>query len=258
MFGSAENMNTFFTYLSWVEFVAFSFLITFAFSTQKMIIRILVFLASFTLLGGVYAMLGQLLNLNMLFVNYIILILFLLFVVLLLIQQPTQRPTKYKVAPKNPIDHIVSGKITNENQLRLFYEEQGKENFSYETFVRTTLSVARDTLDGEKWKQVNAFLEPIVLEFQEQQPFNELLKGQEKDMIQQIYRLTKLSDFPNRESVMFHLKSLVDTIHERDQKLQTEKKRNFQSLNLSIIGLILTIILSSISICIGLFGWSLK
>ena len=53
MFGSAENMNTFFTYLSWVEFVAFSFLITFAFSTQKMIIRILVFLASFTLLGGV-------------------------------------------------------------------------------------------------------------------------------------------------------------------------------------------------------------
>lgn len=76
MFGSAENMNTFFTYLSWVEFVAFSFLITFTFSTQKMIIRILVFLASFTLLGGVYAMLGQLLNLNMLFVNYIILILF--------------------------------------------------------------------------------------------------------------------------------------------------------------------------------------
>ena len=106
-------------------------------------------------------------------------------------------------------------------------------------------------------KQVNAFLEPIVLEFQEQQPFNELLKGQEKDMIQQIYRLTKLSDFPNRESVMFHLKSLVDTIHERDQKLQAEKKRNSQSLNLSIIGLILTIILSSISICIGLFGWSL-
>lgn len=258
MFGSAESMNTFFTYLSWVEFVVFSFLITFAFSTQKMIIRILVFLASFTLLGGVYAMLGRLLNLNMLFVNYIILIIFLLFVVLLLIQQPSQLPTKNKVAPKNPIDHIVSGKITNESQLRLFYEEQGKENFSYETFVRTTLSVARDTLDGEKWKQVNAFLEPIVLEFQEQQPFNELLKGQEKDRIQQIYRLTKLSDFPNRESVMFHLKSLVDIIHERDQKLQAEKKRNSQSLNLSIIGLILTIILSSISICIGLFGWSLK
>ena len=31
MFGSAESMNTFFTYLSWVEFVVFSFLITFAF-----------------------------------------------------------------------------------------------------------------------------------------------------------------------------------------------------------------------------------
>lgn len=203
-------------------------------------------------------MLERLFGLNMLSVNYIILIFFLLFVALLLTQQPSKLPTNNKAVPKIPIDHIVSGKITNESQLRLFYEEQRKENFSYETFVRTTLSIARDTLDDKKWKLVNDFLEPIVLEFQEQQPFNELLKGQEKDMIQQIYRLTKLSDFPNRESVMFHLKSLVDKIHEREQSLQLEKKRNSQSLNLSIIGLILTIILSSISICISLFGWSLK
>ena len=52
MFYSAESMNTFYTYLSWVEFVVFSFLITFAFSEQKVIIRIQVFLVSFTLLGG--------------------------------------------------------------------------------------------------------------------------------------------------------------------------------------------------------------
>lgn len=102
---------------------------------------------------------------------------------------------------------------------------------------------------------VSGLLEPIVLEFQEQQPFNELLKGQEKEMIHQIYRLTNLSEFPNRESVIFHLNILVGTIHEREQVLQEEKKRNSQSLTMSTIGLILTIILSAISICIGLFEW---
>lgn len=93
IFYSAESMNTFLTYLSWVEFLVFSFLITFAFSDQKMIIRILIFLASATLLGGVYVMLGRLFELNMLFVNYIVLILFLLFVVLLLTQPSSQMQT---------------------------------------------------------------------------------------------------------------------------------------------------------------------
>jgi hypothetical protein len=177
---------------------------------------------------------------------------------MLLTQPSSQRPINNKTTPQNPVKHILSGRINKESQLRLFYEEQDKEKFSYDHFVRAALSYARETLDDEQWKKVNDLLEPIVLEFQEEQPFNELLKGQEKERIHQIYRLTKLSDFPNRESIIFHLKSLVDIIHEREQSLQAEKKRNSQSLNLSIIGLILTIILSSVSICIGLFGWSLE
>ena len=258
MLYSAESMKTFFTYLSWVEFLVFSFLFTFAFSEQKIIIRILVFWASVTLLGGGYMMLERLFGLNMLFVNYIILLFFLLFVALLLTHQPTQLPTNNKALPQNPIKDIVSGRIANESQLRLFYEEQENERCSYDLFVRASLSYARESLDDDQWKKVNDLLEPIILEFQKQQPFSKLLEGKEKEMIHQIYRLTNHSDFSNKESVLFHLKSLVDTIHEREQRLQAEKKRNSQSLNLSIIGLILTIILSSISICISLFGWSLK
>ena len=258
MFYSAESMNIFFTYLSWLEFLVVSFLITFAFSDQKMIIRILVFGASVTLLGGGYVMLERLVGLNMLVINYIVLILFLLFVTLLLTQPSSHLPISNKSTPQNPVKHIVSGRIKNESQLRVFYEEQEKERCSYETFVRAALSVARETLEDDQWRIVNDLLEPIVLEFQEQQPFSELLKGQEKEMIHQIYRLTKLSDFPNKEPIIFHLKSLVDIIHGREQDLQVEKKRNSQSLTLSIIGLILTIILSSISICISLFGWSIK
>lgn len=194
----------------------FSFLITFAFSDQKMIIRILIFLASATLLGGVYVMLGRLFELNMLFVNFIVLILFLLFVVLLLTQPSSQMPTSNKSTPQNPVKHIVSGRITNECQLRTFYNEQELDKCSYETFVRAALAYARENLDNDQWKLVSGLLEPIVLEFQEQQPFNELLKGQEKEMIHQIYRLTNLSGFPNRESVIFHLNILVGTIHERE------------------------------------------
>lgn len=255
MFYSADSMNTFFTYLSWVEFLVFSFLITFAFSDKRMIIRILVFLSSFTLLGGGYVMLERLFGLNMLFINCIVLLLFLLFVTLLLTQPSSQLPISNKSTPQNPVKHILSGRITNESQLRLFYEEQELDKCSFETFVRAALAYARETLDNDQWKLVSGLLEPIVLEFQEQQPFNELLKGQEKEMIHQIYRLTNLSEFPNRESVIFHLNILVGTIHEREQVLQEEKKRNSQSLTMSTIGLILTIILSAISICIGLFEW---
>lgn len=258
MFYSAESINTFFTYLSWAEFLVVSFLITFAFSDKIMIIRILVFCTSVTLLGGGYVMLERLFGLNMLFVNCIVLILFLLFVTLLLTQPSSQLPTSNKSTPPNPVKHIVSGRITNENQLKVFYEEQGLENCSYETFVRAALAYAREALDNDQWKLVSGLLEPIVLEFQEQQPFNELLKGQEKEMIHQIYRLTNLPGFQNRDSVIFHLNILVGTIYEREQNLQAEKKRNSQSLLMSIIGLILTIILSFISICIGLFGWSFK
>lgn len=203
-------------------------------------------------------MLERLFGLNMLFVNFIVLILFLLFVTLLLTQPSSQLPTSSKSTPQNPVKHIVSGRITNESQLKVFYEEQGLEKCSYETFVRAALAYAREALDNDHWLLVSGLLEPIVLKFQEQQPFNELLKGQEKEMIHQIYRLTNLSGFPNRESVIFHLNILVGTIHEREQNYQAEKKRNSQSLTMSIIGLILTIILSFISICIGLFGWSFK
>ena len=77
------------------------------------------------------------------------------------------------------------------------------------------------------------------------------------DTSEQIYRLANQSDNQNRESIIFQLKSLVDTIHEREQKLSAEERRNSQALTLSIVGLILTIILSSISICISLFGWSI-
>lgn len=250
-----ESINTFFTYLSWTEFFVFSFLITFAFNDQKMIIRILVFFASIILLGGGYVMLGRLFNLNMLFVNCIILLIFLLFVILILVSAASSLPINNKKTPKNPNPYIISGRISTKSQLRQFYNEQETENLSFETFVRSALSVARDTLDDNQWKIVNSFIEPIVLEFEEQQPFS-IIEGQEKDNLQQIYRLASQSDNQNRESIIFQLKSLVDTIHEREQKLNAEDRRNSQALTLSIIGLILTIILSSISICISLFGWS--
>lgn len=205
LFYSVESMKTFFTYLSWTEFLIFSFLITFAFNDQKMIIRILIFVATIILLGGVYIILGQIFGLNMLFVNYIILIFFLLFVALLLMQTPSQSSKTDKTVPANPIKHIIAGRITNESQLMLFFEEQKKENNSYETFVRSALSFARETLDNDQWEIVNNLLEPIVSEFHEQQPFSKLLKGQEKEMIHHIYRLTNLSAFPNKESVIFHI-----------------------------------------------------
>lgn len=253
---SPDSMNTFFTYLSWVEFLVFSFLLTFAFNDQKMIIRILVFFASIIFLGGGYVMLGRLFKLNMLFVNCIILLIFLLFVILILVSAASPLPIKNKKAPQNPNPYIISGRISTKSQLRQFYDEQETENLSFETFVRSALSVARDTLDDNQWQIVSSFIEPIVLEFEEQQPFS-IIEGQEKETLQQIYRLASQSDNQNRESIIFQLKSLVDTIHEREQKLNAEERRNSQALTLSIIGLILTIILSSISICISLFGWSL-
>lgn len=253
---STESMNAFFSYLSWAEFVVFSFLITFAFNDQKLIIRVLVFFASIILLGGGYVMLERLFNLNMLFINYIILFLFIAFVILILVSAASPLPINNKKTPKNPIPFIISSRITNKSQLRQFYDEQETENLSFETFVRGALSVARDTLDDDQWKIVSSFIEPIISEFEEQQPFSKI-DGQEKDTLQQIYRLANQYDNQNRDSIIFQLKSLVDTIYEKNQKLYDEEKRNSQALALSIIGLILTVILSSISICISLFGWSI-
>ena len=253
---SSDSMNTFFTYLSCTEFLVFSFLLTLAFNDQKMIIRILVFFASIILLGGGYVMLGRLFNLNMLFVNCIILLIFLLFVILILVSVASPLPINNKKTLPNPNPYIISGRISTKSQLRQFYNEQGTDILSFETFVRSALSVARDTLDDNQWQTVSSFLEPIVFEFEEQQPFS-IIEGQEKEALQQIYRLANQSDNQNRESIIFQLKSLVDTIHEREQKLSAEERRNSQALTLSIVGLILTIILSSISICISLFGWSI-
>lgn len=253
---STESMNAFFSYLSWAEFVVFSFLITFAFNDQKLIIRVLVFFASIILLGGGYVMLERLFNLNMLFINYIILFLFIAFVILILVSAASPLPINNKKTPKNPIPFIISSRITNKSQLRQFYDEQETENLSFETFVRGALSVARDTLDDDQWKIVSSIIEPIISELEEQQPFSKI-DGQEKDTLQQIYRLANQYDNQNRDSIIFQLKSLVDTIYEKNRKLYDEEKRNSQALALSIIGLILTVILSSISICISLFGWSI-
>ena len=252
IFCSAENMNTFLTYLSWVEIFVFSFLISLGFNDQKMIIRILVFFASIILLGGGYFILGRLSNLNMLYVNSIIVLLFLLFVFVII---ASPKLNNDPIIPKNPNPYIINGRITTKNQLRLFYEEQTAGNYDFETFVKSALSVARDTLNDDQWQLVKSLLEPIVLEFEEHQPFSKI-EGQEKETLQDIYRLT--SDYEKiKEPIFVQLKSLVDTIYKKDQKLYAEEKRNSQALTLSIVGLILTIILSSISICISLFGWKI-
>ena len=134
---SPESITTFFSYLSWVEFLVFSFLITFAFNDQKIIIRILIFFASIILLGGGYVMLERLFNLNMLLVNCLILLLFLLFVILILVSAAPSLPSNKK-APQNPNPHIISGRISTKSQLRQFYDEQETKDLSFETFVRGT------------------------------------------------------------------------------------------------------------------------
>lgn len=257
LYFSTDTINAFLTNVSWMEFFSSSILIAFAFDKQKVIIMWLVFFASLIILGGSYLILERVFRLNMLYVNCLILFLFINFVILLFSGASSPLPQKANPSPKNPLPLLVSGRITSKEQLKQFYDDQKLENVTFENYVRATLSLARESLDDNQWGIARDLLQPIVNEFEDQQPFS-LINGQEKESLQQIYLLVNQTGFRNKESIVYHLKRLADEIFQKNQRFEIEEKKNSQALTLSIIGLIITIILSSVSICISLFGWSIR
>lgn len=222
---------------------------------QKTIVKILSGLILITIMFFLYWAISYFKFFDILYVDYFV-FLILLNVVILYIVSPTEtgigQPAEFKL--KNPVTNIVKGRLSSEFQLRIFYEDYYRNITSYNNFLRTILSIGRDELSDENWNKVNSLIEPILLDLEEKEPFSKIT-GKEKESINNLYNLF-LDNYrgKNKEVYLLQLRDLVDSIYERQRLLEDEERKNKQAYNLSLIGLLLTIILSLLSIMISIFN----
>lgn len=189
---------------------------------------------------------------DILYIDYFI-FLILFNVIILFIVSPSdtsiRQPSELKL--KSPINNIVKGRLTTEFQLRIFYEDFYSNITSYNNFLRTILSIGRDELSDENWNKVNSLIEPILLSLEEKEPFSKIT-GKEKESINNLYNLFSNNLRENKDVYLLQLRDLVDSICERQRQLECEERKNKQAYNLSLVGLLLTIILSLVSILISI------
>ena len=99
----------------------------------------------------------------------------------------------------------------------------------------------------ERCQKVYSVVKPI-LEEEKEVEYLMNVTGKERDSLMFLHNSSKKLDVSKQEAVIRHLSIIADSIIITKNKLTEENNRNTQSLTLSMIGIILTILFSLLSL----------
>lgn len=246
---------------TWLSFIIISLFISLQLDKIKSYIRVFVGIGTFIVLAAGYLICINFFPSITTYIHIIMTIIFVCFVLIIFLTTNTQKiiPQTEKLATSNsnPTNLIINGRIRNEEQLKIFYDNLGDVPYSFRTYVCAIYDLcARDKdMKEDDWLKIEGLTYPIVIREREKAIFSDI-KGNERECIQTIYDLCSNSDMVDKNRVIDNLKSTYKSIIENQKRFEIEQKRNNQALFISWIGVILTVILSVLSILISLYDVS--
>lgn len=249
---------------SWVGFFFISMSIAWLFNKQPVIIKFcisIIIIVSFLLL---YSLLAESKPNAIPYVNalgagilcsYVICFIFLIFASIFS-KKKTDEKTEKK-SPDDPqylINYIYQGRYVSRDDLFRFYTNYTSQKDTFIDLLNAICDVCADSIKNDslssqtkdKCQKVNSIVKPILDEEKEVEYLMNVT-GKERASLLLLHKFSKELDESKHESALHHLALIADFIISTQKGLIDENKRNTQSLTISIVGILLTILFSLLS-----------
>lgn len=249
---------------SWVGFFCISMSMAWLFNKQPVIIKFcisIIIIVSFLLL---YSLLAENKPNAIPYVNalgvgilcsYVICIMFLIYTSIF-----SAKKTDKKIEKKSPddpqylINYIYLGRYVSRDELFRFYTNYTSKKDTFIDLLNAICDVCTDSMKNDslssqtkdKCQKVYSIVKPILDEEKEVEYLMNVT-GKERASLLLLHKFSNDLDESKHKSAIHHLALIADFIISTQKSLVDENKRNTQSLTISIVGILLTILFSLFS-----------
>lgn len=246
---------------SWVGFFILSIFIACCFNKQPSIIKMLVVIIIIVFLLIVYAIIANRAPSNIPYINALGNGVFSSFWVCVVyaclptnkVQVESSKKSKLE-DPAYLIQAIYNGRYKSRNDLYRFYTNYTSKKDNFIDLLNVICDVCLESANNEnlsstvkeKCNKVYSIVSPILDE-EKEVDYLMNVRGKERDSLLSLYKLSNMLETHNRESAIQHISLIADYIVATQEKLADENRRNTQSLTISIVGILLTIVFSLLS-----------
>ena len=250
-----------YTVCSWIGIFIFSVMITWCFNTQPNIVRSCITILISMLFLFLYTTLARTKPNVISYINAFGLAIFVSFIICFIYIFPfssknSNEKTQNKELdkPQNLIIAIYQGRYNTRNDLFRFYTNYTSKKDTFIDLLNVICEVCIESINNqdlsqiiERCQKVYSIVKPI-LEEEKDVEYLMNVTGKERDSLMFLHNSSKKLDVSKQEAVIRHLSIIADSIIITKNKLTEENNRNTQSLTLSMIGIILTILFSLLSL----------
>ena len=251
-----------YTVCSWIGIFIFSVMITRCFNAQPNIVRFCITILILGLFLFLYTTLARTKPNVISYMNAFGLAIFVSFIICLICIFPfssknSNEKTQNKELdkPQSLIIAIYQGRYNTRNDLFRFYTNYTSKKDTFIDLLNVICEVCIESINNqdlsqiikERCQKVYSVVKPI-LEEEKEVEYLMNVTGKERDSLMFLHNSSKKLDVSKQEAVIRHLSIIADSIIITKNKLTEENNRNTQSLTLSMIGIILTILFSLLSL----------
>lgn len=251
-----------YTVCSWIGIFIFSVMITWCFNAQPNIVRFCITILILGLFLFLYTTLARTKPNVISYMNALGLATFVSFIICFIYIFPfssknSNEKTQNKELdkPQSLIIAIYQGRYNTRNDLFRFYTNYTSKKDTFIDLLNVICEVCIESINNqdlsqiikERCQKVYSVVKPI-LEEEKEVEYLMNVTGKERDSLMFLHNSSKKLDVSKQEAVIRHLSIIADSIIITKNKLTEENNRNTQSLTLSMIGIILTILFSLLSL----------
>lgn len=251
-----------YTVCSWIGIFIFSVMITWCFNAQPNIVRFCITILILGLFLFLYTTLARTKPNVISYMNAFGLAIFVPFIICFIYIFPfssknSNEKTQNKELdkPQSLIIAIYQGRYNTRNDLFRFYTNYTSKKDTFIDLLNVICEVCIESINNqdlsqiikERCQKVYSVVKPI-LEEEKEVEYLMNVTGKERDSLMYLHNSSKKLDVSKQEAVIRHLSIIADSIIITKNKLTEENNRNTQSLTLSMIGIILTILFSLLSL----------
>ena len=251
-----------YTVCSWIGIFIFSVMITWCFNAQPNIVRFCITILILGLFLFLYTTLARTKPNVISYINAFGLAILVSFIICFIYIFPfssknSNEKTQNKELdkPQSLIIAIYQGRYNTRNDLFRFYTNYTSKKDTFIDLLNVICEVCIESINNqdlsqiikERCQKVYSVVKPI-LEEEKEVEYLMNVTGKERDSLMYLHNSSKKLDVSKQEAVIRHLSIIADSIIITKNKLTEENNRNTQSLTLSMIGIILTILFSLLSL----------
>lgn len=246
---------------SWIGYLVLSVFVAWCFNKQPGIIKLCIAIMIVVSLLVLYAALAEAAPNAIPYINTFGIGLFFSFVISVGYASFFAKKTSNEKSQKSHLDEpqyliqaIYNGRYVSRNDLFRFYMNYTSKKDTFIDLLNVICDVCRESMNSEelapkikeRCKKVYSIVKPILDEEKEIEYLMNVT-GKERDSLLSLHKFSNELGISARKSALQHLSLIADYIVSTQDKLLNENRRNTQSLTISIVGILLTIIFSLLS-----------